>query len=50
MIGNLKVYLGVVEHDGERVYDIDVYGEFLRELLVPILPRTYVPVGRCASC
>jgi succinate dehydrogenase / fumarate reductase cytochrome b subunit len=37
MIGNLKVYLGVV--DGE--YDIDVYGEFLREILVPILPRTY---------
>ena len=23
-------------------YDIDIYGEFLRELLVPILPRTYV--------
>ncbi|HEY5664744.1 MAG TPA: succinate dehydrogenase cytochrome b subunit [Ilumatobacter sp.] len=37
MIGNLKVYLGVV--DG--TYDIDVYGEFLRDLLVPILPRTY---------
>lgn len=37
MIGNLKVYLGVV--DGE--YDLDVYGEFLRDLLVPILPRTY---------
>jgi len=37
MIGNLKVYLGVV--DGE--YDIDVYGEYLRELFVPILPRTY---------
>jgi succinate dehydrogenase / fumarate reductase, cytochrome b subunit len=37
MLGNLKVYLGVV--DGE--YDIDVYGEFLRELFVPILPRTY---------
>jgi succinate dehydrogenase / fumarate reductase cytochrome b subunit len=37
MIGNLKVYLGIV--DGE--YDIDVYGEFLREILVPILPRTY---------
>ncbi len=37
MIGNLKMYLGVV--DGE--YDIDVYGEFLRELLVPLLPRTY---------
>ena len=37
MIGNLKLYLGVV--DGE--YDINVYGEFLRELLVPLLPRTY---------
>ncbi|MET0144171.1 MAG: succinate dehydrogenase cytochrome b subunit [Ilumatobacteraceae bacterium] len=36
LIGNLKMYLGVV--DGE--YDIDVYGEFLRDLLVPILPRT----------
>jgi succinate dehydrogenase / fumarate reductase cytochrome b subunit len=40
MIGNLKVYLGLVTEDGQRVYDIDVYGEFLRELLVPILPRT----------
>lgn len=40
MIGNLKAYLGVVDEGGERVYDIDVYGEFLRELLVPILPRT----------
>src|SRR5215207_1880231 len=37
MIGNLKIYLGVV--DGE--YDVDVYGEYLREILVPILPRTY---------
>lgn len=37
MVGNLKVYLGVV--DGH--YDIDVYGEFLRDLLVPLLPRTY---------
>jgi succinate dehydrogenase / fumarate reductase, cytochrome b subunit len=37
MLGNLKVYLGVV--DGE--YDIDVYGEYLREILVPILPRTW---------
>jgi succinate dehydrogenase / fumarate reductase cytochrome b subunit len=43
MIGNLKLYLGVVtEGDGERIYDIDVYGEFLRELAVPLLPRTYV--------
>src|SRR5215204_2040070 len=37
MLGNLKVYLGVV--DGR--YDIDVYGEYLREILVPILPRTW---------
>lgn len=40
MIGNLKAYIGIVEHHGERAYDIDVYGEFLRELLVPLLPRT----------
>jgi succinate dehydrogenase / fumarate reductase cytochrome b subunit len=37
MLGNLKVFLGVV--DGR--YDIDVYGEYLREILVPILPRTW---------
>jgi succinate dehydrogenase / fumarate reductase cytochrome b subunit len=36
MVGNLKVYLGRV--NGE--YDIDTYGEFLRDLLVPIFPRT----------
>lgn len=36
MIGNLKMYLG--KENG--VYAIDHYGEFLRELLVPILPRT----------
>jgi succinate dehydrogenase / fumarate reductase cytochrome b subunit len=41
MIGNLKAYLGIVTHDGEQIYDIDWYGEFLREILVPILPRTY---------
>ncbi len=42
MIGNLKVYLGVVtESNGERAYDIDIYGEFLREILVPILPHGY---------
>src|SRR5918993_3631578 len=41
MIGNLKVYLGLIEHNGEQAYDIDIYGEFLRELLVPLLPRTY---------
>ena len=32
MIGNLKMYLGATEFDH--------YAEFLRELLVPILPRT----------
>jgi succinate dehydrogenase / fumarate reductase, cytochrome b subunit len=36
MVGNLKVYLGRV--NGE--FDIDTYGEFLRDLLVPIFPRT----------
>ena len=41
MVGNLKMYLGLINHDGEQVYDVDVYGEFLRDLLVPILPRTY---------
>ena len=42
MIGNLKMYLGK-ESDG--VYAIDHYGEFLRELLVPIFPRTVVLWG-----
>ena len=37
MIGNLKMFLGK-EADG--VYAIDHYGEFLRELFVPLLPRT----------
>src|SRR5215207_7413033 len=32
MIGNLKMYLGAE--------DINHYGEFLRELFVPLLPRT----------
>jgi succinate dehydrogenase / fumarate reductase cytochrome b subunit len=45
MLGNLKMYIGTVEHEGERVYDVDVYGEFLRELLVPLAPRTYVLWG-----
>jgi len=45
MIGNLKAFLGLVDHDGALVYDIDVYGEFLRELLVPIVPRTYALWG-----
>lgn len=46
MIGNLKMYLGVVtESNGERAYDIDIYGHFLRELLVPLLPYSYVLWG-----
>jgi succinate dehydrogenase / fumarate reductase cytochrome b subunit len=45
MVGNLKMYLGVVDHDGGKAYDIDVYGEYLRDLLVPIFPRTYVLWG-----
>jgi succinate dehydrogenase / fumarate reductase cytochrome b subunit len=45
MIGNLKVYLGAIDENGQQVYDIDIYGEFLRELLVPILPRTYALWG-----
>jgi succinate dehydrogenase / fumarate reductase cytochrome b subunit len=42
MIGNLKLYLGVVEHNGLVEYDADLYGEALRDLLVPIMPRTVV--------
>jgi succinate dehydrogenase cytochrome b subunit len=45
MIGNLKAYLGVVEFEGSRAYEIDVYGDGLRELLVPIAPREYVLWG-----
>lgn len=41
MFGNVKLYLGVIEHNGERLYDVDIYGEFLRELLVPLFPRTW---------
>ncbi len=37
MVGNLKMYLGPEEFDH--------YGHFLRELLVPILPRTWALWG-----
>jgi succinate dehydrogenase / fumarate reductase cytochrome b subunit len=37
MVGNLKMYLGPE--------DFDHYGHFLRELLVPILPRTWALWG-----
>jgi succinate dehydrogenase / fumarate reductase cytochrome b subunit len=40
MVGNLKLYLGAIEHNGAWEYDANIYGEFLRELLVPIFPRT----------
>ena len=41
MFGNLKLYLGVVEHNGEQIYDVDLYAEYLRDLLVPLFPRTW---------
>ncbi|WP_420452854.1 succinate dehydrogenase cytochrome b subunit [Ilumatobacter sp.] len=45
MIGNLKMYLGPITEGDERVYDIDVYGEFLRAILVPILPAGFALWG-----
>ena len=40
MIGNLKMYLGSHLVAGKTAYHIDEYGEFLRNLLVPLMPRT----------
>ena len=40
MLGNLKLYLGVVTHNGAPAYDVNIYAEWLRDLLVPFLPRT----------
>lgn len=40
MLGNLKLYIGVVNHDGGQAYDVNIYAEWLRDLLVPFLPRT----------
>ena len=40
MLGNLKLYLGVIDHNGSPAYDVNVYAEWLRDLLVPFLPRT----------
>ena len=37
MIGNLKVYIGFLPT--ERAYEIDLYGEALRGLLFPVLPK-----------
>ena len=40
MVGNLKMYLGAMPSTSEYAYHIDEYGEFLREIGEPILPRT----------
>ena len=48
MVGNLKMFLG----KDRTGLPIDHYGEFLRELLVPILPRTvtlWLHAARCSS-
>ncbi len=37
MIGNLKVYIGFLPAEG--AYEIDIYGEALRNLFFPILPE-----------
>jgi len=42
MVGNLKLYLGVVTHAGHTDYDANLYGEALRDMLVPFFPRTVV--------
>lgn len=42
MIGNLKLYLGVIELDGVSDYDVDHYAHALRELLVPLVPHGVV--------
>lgn len=39
MFGNLKLYIGFVEHDGEMVHDLDVYAEALKTLGSPFLPE-----------
>ena len=38
MIGNLKAYIGYDAAEG--AYELDLYGEALRTLLFPLLPRT----------
>lgn len=37
MVGNLKAYIGFDAIEG--AYELDIYGEALRELLFPLLPR-----------
>lgn len=38
-IGNLKIFIGQVTEGGVTGYEIDLYGEALRTLLFPILPK-----------
>ncbi len=38
MLGNLKLYLGVVTFEGEQVYDADAYAHTLRVLFEPVFP------------
>ena len=38
----------MINHNGERVYDLDVYGELLRELLVPLAAPHVRPVAAAA--
>jgi succinate dehydrogenase / fumarate reductase cytochrome b subunit len=42
LFGNIKLYLGVIEHNGEQAYDVDLYAEGLRDLATPIFPRTWL--------
>lgn len=42
LFGNIKLYIGVVQEGDEFVYDADLYGEFLRELLVPLFPHGWL--------
>lgn len=42
MFGNIKLYIGPVAENGVWEYDMDVYAEFLRELLVPLFPMSWV--------
>ncbi|MEL7209596.1 MAG: succinate dehydrogenase cytochrome b subunit [Actinomycetota bacterium] len=41
MLGNMKLYIGAVQEEGVWHYDADIYGEWLRDLLVPLFPRTW---------
>lgn len=45
MIGNLKIFLGMVEHNGVMDYDLNHYGEALKGLLVPLMPEGVVLWG-----